>query len=374
MTQSSKGRERHTWTAGLLACLVAPALVACHGTQRSAEPADAGATTVTAATVRIPETAEPAPLTDASMSAAIKTLLGEPVLRAEDVKVDVTAGVATLSGSVPSILAKEQAVGVAGTIRGVRAVVDQVTVATVVTTDDQLRNAVTIALQSDSATGSYKIAVTCQTGTVTLKGIVGSWQEDSLACDVAKAVPGVRALVDRIQVHFGGPPRSADDVAAEVRLRLANDVWLAGDTFAVDVARHEKTSAFPDTEMVAHVVGTVGSIAQKTRARQDAWVIGINTVDDDSVIVDPLAHADQGRATEAPTRSDPQIEEAVRDSLRIDARLKARRPQAWVRNREVVLTGIVDDLKAQRAAEADAKNTLGVWRVRDETQVWSNAR
>ena len=61
--------------------------------------------------------------------------------------------------------------------------------------------------------------------------------------------------------------------------------------------------------------------------------------------------------------------EALRDSFLLDPRLKTFVPKVAVQGGEVVLSGTVDSRQARHAAEADAKDTLGVWRVRDRVVV-----
>jgi osmotically-inducible protein OsmY len=64
----------------------------------------------------------------------------------------------------------------------------------------------------------------------------------------------------------------------------------------------------------------------------------------------------------------------VRDAFRFDPRLKTLVPQVVVQNGAVVLSGAVESSKARRAAEVDAKDTVGVWNVRDEVLVQPAAK
>jgi osmotically-inducible protein OsmY len=114
---------------------------------------------------------KPAPLPDADIAHAIQRhFQDEGVLRSEHVQVAVTQGVAILSGAVSNLMAKEHAVGVTETIRGVRSIVDQVTVAPGARTDEQIASDVRHALQLDIATRSYTIGVTVKDGKVSLSG------------------------------------------------------------------------------------------------------------------------------------------------------------------------------------------------------------
>ena len=111
------------------------------------------------------------PIPDPDIAAAIERhFLDEPLLRSEHVKAVVTQGVAVLSGVVGNLEAKERAVGVAETIKGVEIIVDEISVAPVARSDLQLESDVTSALQHDSATRRYTIGVATKGGTVTLSG------------------------------------------------------------------------------------------------------------------------------------------------------------------------------------------------------------
>ena len=243
---------------------------------------------------------------DADIAAAIERhMLDERPLRKEHVRVVVHGGVAELSGPVGNLLARERAVAVAETIRGVRSVVDEMSVEPVARTDAQLQSDVAAALRRDEGTRPYTVGVTAKGGTVTLTGTADSWQAKSLLADVAKTVPGLKALVDAVTVKYASV-RPESEIATDVRDRLANDVWLDEDSLVVQVRHFEGTSAFPGSGTVVALVGTVGSVAQKARARDDGWVAGVDKVDDEGVVVDWFAGDDQRPLSDAPVRSDSE--------------------------------------------------------------------
>ena len=316
---------------------------------------------------------QPTPVTAASMAASPKTLApisdleithaierhmqDERVLRPAHVRVAVTQGIASLSGQVDSLLAKERSVAVAETIKGVRSVVDQVTVTPVMRTDQELRSDVTKELRKDPATRPFTVGVDVKDGQVKLTGMTDSWQQKKLFADVTKEVPGIKGIDNAIVVHFT-TDRPASEIAADVKHRIANDVWLDSNVLTTTVAGH-----------TVKLSGTVASVDQKTRARSDAWVAGVDAVDDTGVVVDWFVHNDQRRIIDAPLVSDPQIADAVRDALRLDPRFRTLMPQVAVNGGIVALTGTVDGAKARRAAERDANDTVGVWRVNNEVLV-----
>jgi osmotically-inducible protein OsmY len=274
------------------------------------------------------------------------------------VQISVKDGIATLSGSVSNILAKERAQRVSETIKGVRSIVDQVTVTPIARTDSQLKLDVERAMHDDIATRPHTIDVASANGKVTLSGTADSWQQKKMFAEVTEEVPGVKALDNAIVVHYSAT-RPDSEILADVNSRFDNDVWLDGDHLAVTVK-----------DRIVHVSGIVGSVAQRERARSDGWVAGVDGVDTDAVEVDWFAKHDQReQAQDHPLKSDTQVGQAVRDAFQLDPRLKPLVPEVAVHNGAVVLSGIVSDAKARLAAEADARETVGVWSVRDKARV-----
>ncbi len=297
-------------------------------------------------------------LADGDIAQAVRRYMQEDnALRAEHVQIGVIQGIATISGSVGNMLAKERALHVTETIRGVRSVVDQVTVTPIATTDEQLKAGVMAALRHDLATRPLTVGVAAKQGVVTLSGTAESWQQRNLVADVAKTVRGVTGIDNELAVHYA-TNRTEAEMMADVRSRIANDVWMDGNPLLVTVTGH-----------TVKLRGVVGSVSQKSRAIADAWVLGVDAVDDSGVGVDWLARNDQRRATDYPLKSDDEISQAVRDSFRFDPRLKLLVPQAAVQYGIVTLSGAVDSQKARGAAEADARDTIGVWSVRNEVVV-----
>lgn len=338
---------RVTWALGALA----PLFLGCH---QSPSQAATTAPSMTPAPAMAPRTAPP----DGDIAQAIRRHFQEDgLLRSGHVQVDVTQGIASLSGSVGSLFEKERAREIVEAIRGVRAVVDQVIVMPVARTDPQIKSDVESALHNDIATRGYAISVAVADGKVTLSGTSDSWQQKQMFAEVAKAVPGVKALDNTVAIHYA-VTRPDAEILAEVRNRIGNDVRLDGDPLTVTVVGH-----------TVHLSGVVGSVEQKARARSDGWVPGVAQVDDEGIVVDWLTERNPQDLKDYQLKSDAQILQAVRDTFQLDPRLKTLVPQVAGRDGTIVLTGIVADPKARHAAEADARDTVGVWNVRDEVVV-----
>jgi osmotically-inducible protein OsmY len=339
---------------GLALGALAPALFACHENSSSAE-----VTATSAPPASLPEAQKALPLPDADIARAIQRhFQDERLLRSEHVQVIVTQGIANLSGSVSNLLAKERVRTVTETIKGVRSLVDQVTVTPIARADLQIKSDVASALHDNIATRPYTIGVAAADGKVTLSGTADSWRQKSMFAEVAKEVPGVKALDNAIVVRHSAT-RPDSEILADVKNRFANDAWLDGDRLTVTVK-----------DRIVHVSGLVGSVAQRERARSDGWVAGADGVDTEPVEVDWFAKHDQrDQAQDHPLKSDTQIAQAVRDAFQMDPRLKTLVPEVVVNSGAVVLSGIVSDPKARLAAEADARETVGVWSVRDEVRI-----
>jgi osmotically-inducible protein OsmY len=145
--------------------------------------------------------AEP-PADAAIANAIVERLSGDPGVNSLQVDVDVDQGVASLSGTVSHLLAKQRARRLAGTVKGVRAVINRIEVAAPFRPDDELKAQIEAALATDTATESYEVEVKVDRQRVTLDGWVDSWAERMLAAQVAMGVAGVK----RLEGQGGGRP------------------------------------------------------------------------------------------------------------------------------------------------------------------------
>jgi len=148
--------------------------------------------------------------------------------------------------------------------------------------------------------------------------------------------------------------RADAEIAAEVTRALAIDVWLH--------------PIFINTEVIDGVVtltGSVGSPAQYDRANLLAWTAGVKSVNTEGLKIEPWPNAGDQRQETVAIKDDAKIRQAVKDELLHDPRVFSFNPGVDVENGVVTLTGVVDNLKARRAAEQDALNAWGVSRVRN---------
>ncbi len=273
------------------------------------------------------------------------------------VDVSVNEGVATLSGSVSNIMAKRRATELAETIKGVRAVVNNIEVKAIVRPDEELKQDILNALLYDPATDSYEVKPTVDDGKVTLTGEVESWQEKKLTEEVVMSVRGVREIDNNIVIDY--PQRRADnEIEADIRRCLQNDVW-------VDEALVNVNSEGGDVTLT----GTVGSAAERRWAAFDAWVAGTESVDTSGLEIKWWARDEMKRKSSFKNISDTETENAVEDALVYDPRVHSFDIDASADNGVVTLSGTVDNYRSKMAAEKDAMNTVGVWRVKNHVKV-----
>jgi osmotically-inducible protein OsmY len=274
-----------------------------------------------------------------------------------DVDVSTSQGIVTLSGSVNNLLAKERAVMAAKSIRGVREVIDKITVTPVSRSDEDIRKDIQTALQQDPATESYQTTVSVQGAVATLTGSVGTYAEKQLATRIANGVKGVKEVRNDVTINYMAK-RTDSEIAADVKARLQWDIWINGGLISPVVKGGKVT-----------LTGTIGSVISKSRAFDDAWVNGVTSVDDSGLKIESLAHNDAQQKSKTAISSDSEIKQAVQAALRFDARVSAFSPDVTVEDGVVILGGSVGNLKAKTAAAQDAKNVVGVSLVENHLKV-----
>lgn len=274
----------------------------------------------------------------------------DPVVPFNNIDISTERGIVTLTGAVTNLLARERATRIAETVRGVRAVIDRIEVDPVMDLSaKQLGDAVKYALVYDTATEAYEINVLAdEKGDITLSGTVDSWAERNIAETVAKGVNGVVSVRNHIAVQPVSE-RPDTEIKWEIEKRLYWDT-LVGDRLVfvrVDDGKVELS-------------GTVGSAAEKSQAVLDAWVTGVIAVDSSDLEVETWARDKDLRDKKYVDRSDHEIREAVEDALSYDPRVSGFDIEVRSSNGMVTLRGVVDNLQSRKAAERDARHTVGV--------------
>lgn len=298
-------------------------------------------------------------ITDTNIEIAVEdALIQDQAVTSYLVDIDCDNGVVTLTGSVDNLLAKERALAIAETVKGVRSVINRIEVTPLAEkSDPDIRTDVIQSLAADPVTELFDIDVRVDHKVVTLKGEVSSYIEKQEAGRVAKAVSGVRD-VENLIIFNHKTSRSDADFANDIEQALAWDTLVDDGLIQVSV-KDRKVS----------LKGTVGSAAEKTRAINDAWLPGIKEVDAGLLKVDRWARDKDMRAEKYILKPDGKIKEAVDTAIFQDPRVLSTKVNTRVDNGVVTLTGKVNYLSAKQAAAQDARNTVGVIRVKNQIKV-----
>ena len=277
---------------------------------------------------------------------------------ANNIDISCVRGVVRLQGTVEHLLAGERAVRISEMTKGVRSVVNELTVRESDRADTDIHQDIIEALAADPATDSYEVTVGVEDGTVTLDGNVDSYAEKNLTTRLVQGVRGVRGIDNKLIVSYH-TERPNIEIRNDVEQRLAWDVRVDSTLVDVEVANGKVTLS-----------GTVGSAAEKSMAEILSWVYGVHEVDVEGLGVAWWAKNDMRRVN-SPSPDDEAIKNAVTAAFLFDPRVKSFNPKVTVKNGTVTLEGIVDNAKAKNAAAQDAMNTIGVWRVKNLLKVRS---
>ncbi len=297
-------------------------------------------------------------ISDQDITQAISEhLIDDSAVDANRIDVSTYEGIVTLSGTVNNLLARDRAVRLVESMRGVRSVVNNIEVTVPNRSDSKIRQDINDALLYNKATESFEIDVSVNDMTATLSGQVDSWQEKLLAEKVAKGVKGVKDIENNIDVEYD-TDRTDSDIKADIERMLRWDTLV--DHTLIDVNVSDGT---------VKLSGIVGSAAEKRKARYGAWVAGVEDVNADELSVQRWTRDKDLRRNKYVSKSDSEIENAVNDALLYDPRVNSFNVDVSADGGTVTLTGKLDSIQSQRAAVQDARNTVGVWRVKNLVQV-----
>lgn len=141
------------------------------------------------------------PSDDALASAVARALEWNVFVPGERITVQVANGCVTLEGHVDWAYQRTAAEDAVQRLRGVRDVMNHVTVASPTVQADVLRRRVEAALHHDALLHARRIRAEAHGSTVVLHGHVRSLAERSEAEQVARAIPGVTAVEDELTVE-----------------------------------------------------------------------------------------------------------------------------------------------------------------------------
>ena len=135
---------------------------------------------------------------------------------------------------------------------------------------------------------------------------------------------------------------------------MATDVWIDDALIVVECKDGN-----------VRLSGVVGSLFEKTRAHEKSHVAGVKSVDSKSLEIKWWMRDKMKRYGRGSDLSNQKVSEAIRLAFAHDPRVFSINPEVTVHKGVVTLSGTVDSLKAKRAAEDTALNTVGVRRVKN---------
>lgn len=158
---------------------------------------------------------DPGPPTDGQMKGAVERRFDmDTRISAENVRVTVQNNHATLNGTVDTIREKEVAALIAGSIRGVAGVTNNLNVAPSLSKDEQIRKLVEQVLGPIHLKKENRLTVNVDKGVVTLDGTVLNHQAVRRAQHAVENVPGVAKVHNVIKVVSEN--RADEDIKKDV--------------------------------------------------------------------------------------------------------------------------------------------------------------
>lgn len=285
-------------------------------------------------------------------SAIVAELYWDPRVDADSIDVVVEDRFVILDGTVDSYSEAVAATEVSRSVRGVRAVENDLVVAQERPEDQTqfLSRRVEGVLDATVGVANQDIMVRSpQSGQVLLEGTVDSYSAKRRAVTAASNVVGVEDVVENIAVT---PTASVSD---EV---IAQDVLDAiRRTTTVDLDRIDVLVESGQVRLEGQL-GSSGDVAAVVDAA--SYTIGVTEVENN---IDVVSAALGGGRSDAAVRKD------VLDQLAWDDRVDATSISVDVDDGLVTLSGTVESYPARQAAAADAMSVTGVERVFNDLDV-----
>lgn len=281
----------------------------------------------------------------------------------ETIDVSIEDGAVRLNGTTNSLLAKNRATRIARTVRGVRTVINDLSVVPAAMKPAYaLEEDVEAVLINDPAADAADMTVQADDdGIVALDGTVSSWQERALAEKAVASVTGVTHVDNNLRVPGADVDRPDSQIEKEIERRLYWDALIDSSDVTVLV-----------DEGAVTLEGSVASAAERRRAERYARITGVRSVDMTGLAVEGWADRSDRRSPTSVELTDDQVARAVEDALAFDPRVDAENITVSARDGRVVLRGRVESLVDKGAAVTDARNTMGVFAVTDRMTIVAN--
>jgi osmotically-inducible protein OsmY len=285
------------------------------------------------------------------VQAAERRISDDPSISSRLIDIECSSGNVTLSGMVSDLLDLDRVVLVMQSIRGVRSIIDRLTVNPVYRSDRDIQKDMDAALKADAIASLYKIGIMVDHGTAVLVGTVPSLEEKIFIGDIARRVKGLMKIDNRIEVKLTENP-APGDIEKEIKEILAWDPYLNSDLISVSMLGS-----------VVILKGMVGSLSEKAFAHNDAILPGVTEIDDSLLRVEPWDRHLMRKSSPVTIRSDDGITQSMRQVMAGDPRIARFRIDPLVHNGVVTLRGKVSTLRDVQIIRRDAAHVGGVGRV-----------
>jgi osmotically-inducible protein OsmY len=308
-----------------------------------------------------PASAEDRP-SDETITLWVKdALLEDARVPAIGINISTNDSIVKLTGTVNNLAAKKYAYLEATKIKGVRGVINDISVNAPFRYDFDIAQDVLQRILNSSSIKTRNVDVDVSDGAVTLSGDVASWAEVEQAQLLATETKGVKSVTNNLIVTY--PKKRSDDaIRKDVQATLARDVYLSGLPISVSVKAG-----------VVTLKGDVGTAYQKERAASEArWIWNVIKVDN-KLKVEWWAHEGTRKKPAVPT--DDRLKQAVNDELFQDLRITdPGNISVDAFAGQVTLRGSVPTFYQKRIAEKDANEVVGTAWVMNLLQVTAEPR
>ena len=200
--------------------------------------------------------------------------MGHPFQNEVDVELD--RGIVTLSGSLPSLWARQRVTERLSLLRGLRGIVNQIEIPATGIDDQNIQQSVDFLLTEDAVTGKQSVEPSVESGKVTLRGNVDSHVQKLAAARLAARVKGVIDVNSSELVVNDTTTRSDGEIKNDVQRRLAINPTLDASRLTIEV----------DSGNVK-LSGKVDSLAERSQIEIQSWLTGVKSVDAKEIEVDP---------------------------------------------------------------------------------------
>ena len=270
------------------------------------------------------------------------------------IEFQVNNGIVTLSGHAASYAEIREAELLAGEVRGVLSVVNEVTLKFEKQNDTDLKNMIMDKINRDVYLVDLPIKVDVKKGIATLTGSVGTLYQKERAASDAFNILGVADVNNELTVNvsewqgvrYKQKFVSDDDLLKSVMNEIFQDRRIIPLGIAVDAHKGKVILS-----------GSVPSYYEKLLAERDAKnVIGVVKVQNDL------------KVNEEP-RTDISIKDDILFNITVLSNLKDQNIHVSVKNGLVTLTGTVDEIWQRELARSEAARVRGITEINNLIEV-----